>query len=55
MPDDTTSQEPASRRIDDLIDSLDDWRGALLAEIRRLIRRELPDVVETWKWMGSPV
>ena len=57
MPDDTTAQQSAtaSAKIDDLIDDLDDWRGEFLADIRRLIRQELPDVVETWKWMGSPV
>lgn len=43
------------KEIDVLIESLGDWRGDLLAQIRRLIHEELPDVEETWKWMGSPV
>ena len=43
------------KEIDVLIESLGDWRGDLLAHIRRLIHEELPDVEETWKWMGSPV
>lgn len=48
-------QESPPARIDELIISLDDWRGERLAEIRGLIHDELPDVIETWKWMGSPV
>lgn len=48
-------QESAPAKIDELIANLDDWRGQRLAEIRRLIHEELPDVTETWKWMGSPV
>ena len=48
-------QESAPARIDELIANLDDWRGEQLAKIRGLIREELPDVIETWKWMGSPV
>lgn len=45
----------ASERIDRLIADLDDWRGEMLAEIRRLIHEVDPEVVEDWKWMGSPV
>jgi hypothetical protein len=48
-------QESAPASIDELIATLDDWRGERLAEIRSLIHGELPDVTETWKWMGSPV
>jgi hypothetical protein len=40
--------------IDQRIAALPDWRGAKLAEIRRLIHEALPDVVEEWKW-GKPV
>ncbi|SMQ72084.1 hypothetical protein SAMN06295905_2023 [Devosia lucknowensis] len=40
--------------IDKRIADLSDWRGAKLAEIRKLIRTALPDVVEEWKW-GKPV
>ena len=45
----------ASARIDKAIASLGDWRGDLLAEIRRLIHEVDPAVVEDWKWMGTPV
>lgn len=45
----------ASARIDAKIAELGDWRGAKLAEIRALIHEADPDVVEEWKWMGSPV
>jgi hypothetical protein len=45
----------ASERIDKLIADLGDWRGERLAEIRALIHKVDPDVVEEWKWMGSPV
>ncbi|WP_308809774.1 DUF1801 domain-containing protein [Archangium lansingense] len=45
----------ASERIDQRIASLDDWRGARLAEIRKLIHEVDPEVVEDWKWMGTPV
>jgi len=48
-------QEPARRKIDELIAGLDDWRGERLAEVRALVHEALPGVVETWKWMGSPV
>ena len=45
----------ASERIDERIADLGDWRGERLAEIRALIHEVDPDVVEEWKWMGSPV
>lgn len=45
----------ASRLIDERIQSLDDWRGKTLAEIRRLILEADSDIVEEWKWMGTPV
>ncbi len=48
-------QERARRKIDELILGLDDWRGERLAEVRLLVHEALPGVVETWKWMGSPV
>ncbi|MFZ2412688.1 MAG: DUF1801 domain-containing protein [Candidatus Cryosericum sp.] len=44
----------ASELIDDLIANLTDWRGTTLASIRRIIHEADPDVVEEWKWMGSP-
>ena len=45
----------ASERIDKRIADLGDWRGERLAEIRRLIHEVDPDVIEDWKWMGTPV
>jgi hypothetical protein len=45
----------ASKRIDKRIADLGDWRGERLAEIRTLIQEVDPEVVEEWKWMGSPV
>jgi hypothetical protein len=45
----------ASKHIEKRIADLGDWRGERLAEIRTLIREVDPEVVEEWKWMGSPV
>lgn len=47
--------EAASRLIDERIRSLGDWRGETLAQVRRLIHEADPDIVEEWKWMGTPV
>jgi hypothetical protein len=44
-----------SRLIDGRIKELGDWRGEMLARIRRLIKEADPEVVETWKWRGVPV
>jgi hypothetical protein len=45
----------ASKLIDDKIAELGDWRGAALARVRALVIEADPDVVEEWKWMGTPV
>jgi hypothetical protein len=45
----------ASALIDERIASLGDWRGETLARVRALIHEADPDVVEEWKWMGTPV
>jgi hypothetical protein len=45
----------ASRRIDDRIADLGDWRGEMLARLRKLVQQAEPAVVETWKWRGVPV
>src|SRR4051812_1492893 len=45
----------ASDRITEKIAELGDWRGKTLAKMRKLIHQADPDVVETWKWMGTPV
>jgi hypothetical protein len=48
--------EPSpSRLIDEKIAALADWRGAMLARLRTLIKQAAPDVVEEWKWRGVPV
>src|SRR5262245_59242886 len=41
--------------IDARIEELADWRGAMLARVRRLIKEADPEVVEEWKWRGVPV
>jgi hypothetical protein len=57
MTTDTTPGEAqaASKMIDERIAGLNDWRGATLARMRALIHEAIPDVVESWKWMGTPV
>ncbi len=45
----------ASELIDNLVAELTDWRGKTFADIRRIIREADPEIVEEWKWMGTPV
>lgn len=45
----------ASQRIDARIAELADWRGETLANIRAVLRRADPELVEEWKWRGVPV
>ena len=50
----------ASKRIDERIRELGDWRGQTLGKVRRIIREADPDVIEEWKWAkvtspGTPV
>jgi hypothetical protein len=45
----------ASELIDRRIEELGDWRGRTLAKLRALIHEADPDIVEEWKWMGTPV
>src|SRR5437762_4772980 len=45
----------ASELISKRIAELGDWRGATLSRMRGLIKEADPDVVEEWKWMGTPV
>lgn len=47
--------QPASTLISKKIAELGDWRGETLSRMRRLIREADPDVVEEWKWMGTPI
>ena len=44
-----------SKLIDRRIAELGDWRGETLSRMRTLIKEADPDVVEEWKWMGTPV
>ena len=54
-PTSKATDESASQKITERIRELSDWRGERLAEIRALIHEADPDVVEEWKWMGTPV
>jgi hypothetical protein len=47
--------ESASRSIDQLIAKLTDWRGKTLAGIRKCMLASDREIIEEWKWMGSPV
>lgn len=44
-----------SEQIDQHIAGIPDWRGKVLATIRRIMREADPAVTEDWKWMGTPV
>jgi hypothetical protein len=46
--------ESASALIDEKIEELGDWRGKMLAKIRKLIHEADPEIVEEWKWRGTP-
>ena len=45
----------ASQRIDQLIAGIADWRGKTFAAVRKAILGADPEIIEEWKWMGSPV
>ena len=47
--------ESASSLIDKRIGELGDWRGKTLAKVREIIRKVDPEIVEEWKWRGTPV
>jgi hypothetical protein len=54
------NETDASKRIDEQIEELGDWRGETLGKVRAIIRKADPDVVEEWKWAkatspGTPV
>jgi hypothetical protein len=51
----TNDGQSASELISNRIAELGDWRGKTLARMRKLIKEAEPDVVEEWKWMGTPV
>jgi len=44
----------ASALIDERIKELGDWRGKMLAEVRAIIHEVDPEIVEEWKWRGTP-
>ena len=41
--------------IDERIEELGDWRGQILLKVRNLIRQADPEIIEEWKWRGTPV
>jgi len=43
-----------SEQIDQLIAGLNDWRGKMLAKLRKIIQKADPEIIEEWKWMGTP-
>jgi hypothetical protein len=45
----------ASVQIDEMISGLTDWRGKVLAKLRRIIHEADPEIIEEWKWRGAPV
>jgi hypothetical protein len=47
--------ESASALIDERIRELGDWRGKMLAKVREIMHEADPEIVEEWKWMGTPV
>jgi hypothetical protein len=51
----STEGQSASELIDKRIAELGDWRGETLSRMRKLIKEADPDVLEEWKWMGTPV
>jgi hypothetical protein len=52
---DASQGQSASGLISKRIADLGDWRGKALSRMRKLIKEADPDVVEEWKWMGTPV
>ena len=54
MKDSSKGTASPSKLIDEKIDQLADWRGAMLVELRALMKEADPEVVEEWKW-ATPV
>jgi hypothetical protein len=52
---DKSKDRSASELISERIKDLGDWRGKTLARMRKLIKEADPDVIEEWKWMGTPI
>jgi hypothetical protein len=51
----TIDAKSPAQLIDEKIEELGDWRGQLLSKVRNLIKQVDPEVVEEWKWRGTPV
>jgi hypothetical protein len=51
----SVSAASASALIDEKIKELGDWRGKMLAKVRTIIHQADPEIVEEWKWRGTPV
>ena len=47
--------ESASALIDERIKELGDWRGKTLAKVREIVHEADPEILEEWKWMGTPI
>src|SRR5437879_10081014 len=47
--------ESASALIGEKIQELGDWRGKTLAKVREIIHEADPEIIEEWKWMGTPI
>ena len=52
---DASQGQSPSQLISKRIAELGDWRGETLSRMRKLIKQADPDVVEEWKWMGTPI
>ena len=55
MKSDAAKLPDASKLIDARIKELGDWRGTMLAKVRKTILAADPEIVEEWKWRGVPV
>jgi hypothetical protein len=51
----SVSAESAAALIDGKIEELGDWRGEMLAKVRKIILAADPQIIEEWKWRGTPV
>jgi hypothetical protein len=51
---DTKNTLPASQQIDSYLEGLSDWRGTMIARLRKLILEAAPELTEEWKW-DTPV
>lgn len=43
-----------SEQIDELVANLADWRGEVMVKVRKIILKADPEIIEEWKWMGTP-